>query len=64
MKWINVNDKLPDCEQVIVCDFGKNVFEAFFSNGKFYLEYNPYARIYETIDTSITHWMPLPEPPK
>lgn len=79
MKWISVKDRLPNtargtAEQFVVASFVKGapieciVICACWYNGKFYnLEY------WQTVDVfnisglemkTITHWMPLPEPPK
>ena len=55
-KWISVNDRMPE-------------------EGAFVLTYKPYAYFPISIDRcfngqfsvtlyAITHWMPLPEPPK
>ena len=58
-EWISVEERLPqECTQVIVCDEDWTVGEAFY-----YKEDR-----FEWIDSEklafVTHWMPLPEPPK
>lgn len=68
MKWISVNDKLPEHQtdnysyDVIVYDsYSRGVARAFynFDLSEWKYHYNV------TDDTFITtHWMPLPEPPK
>lgn len=56
MRWIPVTEQLPkEMETVIVTD-GKNVGYSFCVNDYGTLDfYSPW---------NITHWMPLPEPPK
>jgi hypothetical protein len=57
-KWISVEERLPDIlSTIIVCDKKGNVGEAYYyGEGSF-----------QWIDGDlviVTHWMPLPEPPK
>ena len=61
-KWISVNDRLPEHRvmgisvDVIVFD-GKDVFQDCYD-----YEFNNWCKNkYKSI---VTHWMPLPEPPK
>jgi len=68
MEWISVNDRLPETSQ--------NVIIIRFSNGRFYLpdmaeyyggQFFPTLQMPDGTDFNadwITHWMPLPEPPK
>lgn len=72
MEWISVEDRLPEeNEQVLITD-GSDVFYAY----KYYYEGWDY-QIAEDFDGEegvfstnamkekhVTHWMPLPEPPK
>ena len=72
MEWINVKDRLPEFElPVFVCD-NKNADSRFIcrlesitksSNGQSHtwLEGNSG---HDTWYYDVTHWMPLPEPPK
>ena len=58
-KWISVNDMLPEKDgKYIVCTAKGSVyctrFKAYGKSGSFQTD----------INTHITHWMPLPEPPK
>ena len=62
MEWISVDERLPEEMKVLAVVYGE-VLQVFFSSGKFYYDYNPYARIPENI-CPVSHWMPLPEPPK
>lgn len=62
-RWIPVTERLPDCDGRYFCNVKSFAFP-----GSFYqtiLEYNQYGfkegRIYTD---AVTHWMPLPEPPK
>lgn len=62
MNWISVKEKLPD-EWVSVLGFMPDeepfptVREVFFTDGKFLC-----AGLLSYV--KVTHWMPLPEPPK
>lgn len=65
-EWISVKDRLPnDYQAVIVSDGGEPEFAIFY---KYYYGYGPTfvtPDCYEEeIIEGITHWMPLPEPPK
>lgn len=60
-KWISVNDKLPEeYTRVLAFMAWKQITAIEYQNGKWYsidhLQYLP--------DEAVTHWMPLPEPPK
>lgn len=66
-EWISVKDRLPPkdvTKKYLVVVVGDKVYEGkpfvttrFFCNGKF----EPFQYLHERY---ITHWMPLPEPPK
>ena len=57
-KWIPVTDKLPQkCRFYLVTDFGE-VEEAYYDSDGFW--FSPHGDKLK----SVTHWMPLPEPPK
>lgn len=63
MKWISVNDRLPECDgkYLVYADWNdwgdnKGVFSCEFATGEWVVDS-------DTFDY-ITHWMPLPEPPK
>lgn len=63
-KWISVEDRLPEIGTVVLGYAKHNPFSAYevmlvrnLGNGFEMIRYHEYA-------TSITHWMPLPEPPK
>ena len=63
-KWISVKDRLPEIGTVVLGYAKQNPFSAYemmrvrnLGNGFEMIRYHEYA-------SSITHWMPLPEPPK
>ena len=72
MKWISVDDRLPEENQEIVM-FGRSYsmenyvstgeFGGVHSNGPCWLEYPGDADGCLDIMSDVTHWMPLPEPP-
>ena len=65
-EWIRVKDKLPEPETEVLVYRGNhfgdimNVY-TYLGNGEWEDDYGYWAR---TEDDGITHWMPLPEPPK
>ena len=64
MEWISVKDKLPDSEDVYLCLFiGWDDMEFMRT-----LDYCPEDKDWTDTEcipyTTVTHWMPLPEPPK
>ena len=65
-KWINVNDKLPNKNEDVLVYHGEfigNLIDVYtyIGNNEWEDDYGYWAR---TNDEGITHWMPLPEPPK
>lgn len=64
MKWVSVKERLPDNEQWVLCfmeneEFGKfRVFQWSYIDW----QWNDGNEWYDEED--VTHWMPLPEPPK
>ena len=57
-KWISVEERLPKCgERVLITD-GAAVFEAYLSIS------HKWVRSGLLWQENVTHWMPLPEPPK
>jgi Protein of unknown function (DUF551) len=65
MEWISVKDRLPDKGEEVGYVFdGKNIRRDVYApgfNGKWETENS--MGWYVTVE-NITHWMPLPEPPK
>lgn len=57
-EWISVKDRLPERMQpVIVCREDKKVEQG-------YKDVGDWWKVYGTRTKRVTHWMPLPEPPK
>jgi hypothetical protein len=66
--WISVEKRLPDeGEKVIVCQDGKKVcpIAVTYNNTRNFNKGWWTIKIYESFPLeNITHWQPLPEPPK
>lgn len=62
-RWISVKERLPKDGQKVIAAFrdGGDVIvdQARYSNGEF--DFANWAYVW---DENITHWMPMPEPPK
>lgn len=57
-KWISVKDRLPeDDDDVLILIYGKIIGVGYRINGK-------WKSIAKAKAPVVTHWMPLPEPPK
>lgn len=65
-KWISVEDRLPEVDQpVMICAFGKSVGEGVYrGHDGFHHVWKMYASSGTYWDGEVTHYMPLPEPPK
>ena len=65
-EWISVKDRLPKPdESIMLCAFGKSVGEGTYQGHDGYHNvWKMYAVCGTYWDDEITHWMPLPEPPK
>jgi hypothetical protein len=59
MKWINVNDKLPEKFHEVLC-FRPDLDEIIISSLCWMLETDP---IWSDEVSNYTHWMNLPKPP-
>lgn len=59
-KWISVKDRLPKEDDGVVLVYSSGVEPAVFT-GDIFLEYDKYEG-WEI--NNVTHWTPLPEPPK
>ena len=59
-KWIHVSERLPDENEGVVLVYDGGV-EPAIVDGDIFLEYDKYEG-WEI--NNVTHWMPLPEPPK
>jgi hypothetical protein len=66
MEWISVEERLPeDNEYVDILINGKRrMVDTVFLDNKFYI-FPPFAKEqWVEVKNNVTHWMPLPEPPK
>lgn len=70
MDWISVKEKLPENNQRVLAYCGKtkkyfvgNVMTRQFSDGVRWRHEGAKGAMY-TVTSKVTHWMPLPEPPK
>ena len=68
MNWISVENQVPQPNEKVLCFDTQRIYIAFREHGTIY---NEHWTICEEQDCScvgctgaITHWMPLPEPPK
>ena len=64
-EWISVDERLPEEEGYYLCVLADDIVAPYvlrvqFSNNKFFIsEWHE-----ENTGRKVTHWMPLPEPPK
>lgn len=65
IKWISVEDRMPNIDgKVIACYHFKNSKMCFVGVLDYYFcDPNPHFQ-YAGTELVVTHWMPLPEPPK
>jgi len=72
MEWISVEDRLPLRDDEVFNYASVTVLAATKDNDVRVVEFcrgntdknNPWASFEEYVDGYITHWMPLPDPPK
>ena len=63
-EWISVKDKMPQPGRYVACIAKRNLFSRFMPMVA-RIEKNGWANpITEQYISEVTHWMPLPEPPK
>lgn len=63
-KWISVKDRLPEPGRYVACIAKRNPFSRFMPMVA-RIEKNGWANpITEQYISEVTHWLPLPEPPK
>lgn len=62
MKWISVKDRLPEEDGWVLVYEDGAMNCAMFHGKRFYDA--TYANCYNIIVEKITHWTPLPKPPK
>ena len=64
MEWISVKDRLPDIDKdgelVLYYEFNNEIGVGYLEDDKWY----NYDSGWELDKSVVTHWMPLPEPPK
>ena len=65
-RWIPVTERLPEVDQpVMICAFGKSVGEGVYrGHDGFHHVWKMYASSGTYWDDEVTHYMPLPQPPK
>ena len=58
-EWISIKDRLPESDKKVLITDGRNMMVSW------YYKWNGMIRWVDTLYVrDITHWMPLPEPPK
>ena len=62
--WIDVNDEMPEEEEMYLCYFSDGTIETYCSCWNY-----EGAFIFDSVEVlgeevKVTHWQPLPEPPK
>lgn len=63
-EWISVDDELPDVGEYVVCIAKRNPFSRFMPMVA-RIEKNGWVNpMTEQYISEVTHWMPLPQPPK
>ena len=63
-EWVSVDDRLPEAGGYVVCIAKRNPFSRFMPMVA-RIEKNGWANpITEQYISEVTHWMPLPQPPK
>ena len=66
-KWISVKDRLPEIDILVLCCSLKSLSPTYgWYNGNFWSVNDEPNHFKDKIDriSFITHWMPLPAPPK
>ena len=68
MEWISIKDRMPECGDIVVAWLSKKrepscVRFDIDSQGPVYYDLVPVDRFMDREDI-VTHWTPLPEPPK
>ena len=61
--WISVEDRTPKNQTCVIAFDGETVFQAYYDD---YYEDEPAWQTMELnpIDKEVTHWQPIPNPPK
>lgn len=61
-EWISVKDKLPDDGKEVLFSDGSSIMVGWYNADEEFWELTDADMIVYAVD--VTHWMPLPEPPK
>lgn len=64
MQWISVKSRLPKCGERVIATDGSFVGEAYRTSANSWYRATGYAWRNMSGARVVTHWMPLPEPPK
>lgn len=62
-EWIPVTERLPEVARRVLVTDGENVSFGYVLNYEC-KDWNPWCVQYPCIYNKVTHWMPLPVPPK
>lgn len=62
-EWISVEDRLPDVDSFVIAYFSDDGVPSVLGVSEYIVECIR-GDDYSPIWSSITHWMPLPEPPE
>ena len=63
-EWISVDDRLPETGEYVVCIAKRNPFSMFMPMVARIKKNGWVNPITEQYISEVTHWMPMPEPPK
>ena len=63
-QWISVNDRLPEADEYVVCIAKRNPFSMFMPMVARIKKNGWVNPITEQYISEVTHWMPMPQPPK
>jgi len=66
MNWISVEDEKPKKTCLIVAEYPsgyRQTVHAYNHLGRWRMSYTE-DEVFEDVEEKVTHWMPLPEPPK
>lgn len=65
-EWISVKERLPEVNRLVLC-YRQNPSQyriGFYIGAKYAEDVAAFRNINELFSFGVTHWMPLPEPPK
>lgn len=65
-QWISVKDRLPECEgsYIVYTERGSIYASHFYTEKRFASGYVREAQWSQRGTVKVTHWMPIPQPPK